>query len=267
MLKVKSNLGKVAMIVACLAVTSLMYSCHPAPQKLFDAIEQDDVQQVKALIAKRVDVNASKDNLTALSMAVKKGSPEVVGELLAAGADANHQFIVISSGGPAMYTALMYAVDGGHTGIVKALLAANADANMGYTQDRKPPLVIAVMNGNPGIVEALLHAGADVNAKDGGAYSALMAAADKGDLETIRLLLAAGVDVNAATKNIYDVTQSGLTALMFAAFNGHSEAIKLLLDAGADISLKSGAGNNVREISAYKGHQDIVRLIDTAAQK
>ncbi len=99
MLKIKSNLGKVAMIIACLSVTSLMFSCHPAPQKLFDAIEQNDVQQVKALIAKRVDVNASKDNLTVLSMAVKKGSLEVVEELLAAGADVNHQFIIISSGG------------------------------------------------------------------------------------------------------------------------------------------------------------------------
>ena len=269
MTKRSLNLRNAVKTVAVLAVTSLMFSCRPAPEKLFDAIEQNDAQQVKELIAKRVDVNASNDkNLTALFMAAKKGNVEIAEALIAAGANVNHKLLVLSSqGAPAIYTAIMYAVDGGNAEVVKVLLTAGADANAGNMQDRKTPLIMAVMGGNSDIVEALLNAGADANTNDGSDFTALMAAAEKGHNEIIKLLINAGSDVNAVTKNIYDTTQSGLTALMFAAFNGQSEAVKLLLSAGADVSLKSGAGNNAREIAVYKGNNDIVRLIDDATQK
>jgi len=269
MTKSRLNLRNVAIVIACLVVTSLTFSCSPAPQKLFDAIEQNDSRKVKELIAKGADVNAENDKgMRALPMAAKKGNIEIVEALIAAGADVNYQFLRLTSGkGPAIYTVILYAVGEGHTEVVKALLAAGANANAGHLEDGKSVLTMAAMNGNADIVAAMLKAGADANTKDGSSFSALMAAADRGHLEIAKLLLAAGADVNAATKNIYDVTQSGLTALMFAAFNGHSEVAELLITAGADVSLKSGVNNNAREIAAHKGHGDIVKLIDAAAQK
>jgi hypothetical protein len=57
----------------------------------------------------------------------------------------------------------------------------------------------------------------------------LLAAARKGDVETVRALLDNGLDVNSKT-------ESGATALFFACDLGNLDLVKLLLDRGADVN-------------------------------
>ena len=58
--------------------------------------------------------------------------------------------------------------------------------------------------------------------------TALMRAAEKGHLETLKYLTEAGADIH--TRN-----NDGQTAVLLAAGHGHLETVKWLTDAGADI--------------------------------
>ena len=67
----------------------------------------------------------------------------------------------------------------------------------------------------------LLEAGADANARQGGGFTALQAAAQNGDPEMARDLLDHGADPTAATDD-------GRTALSIAEEQGHEEVAALL---------------------------------------
>ena len=57
--------------------------------------------------------------------------------------------------------------------------------------------------------------------------SALLEAAQRGDVEVVRKLVDTGVDLNVRN----DIER---TALIVAALNGHAEIAQILIDAGAD---------------------------------
>ncbi|HKG23614.1 MAG TPA: ankyrin repeat domain-containing protein [Blastocatellia bacterium] len=89
----------------------------------------------------------------------------------------------------------------------------------------------------------------------------LMAAARKGDVETIKALLDAGTDVNSKTRY-------GATALSFAADKGNIEVVRLLLDRGADVNVKdSFYGATPMGWAIGKGDAAIVKaLIEKGAK-
>ncbi|HVF90874.1 MAG TPA: ankyrin repeat domain-containing protein [Blastocatellia bacterium] len=89
----------------------------------------------------------------------------------------------------------------------------------------------------------------------------LMAAARKGDVETIKALLDAGTDVNSKTRY-------GATALSFAADKGRIEVVRLLLDRGADVNVKdSFYGATPLSWAIGKDHTAIVQaLIEKGAK-
>jgi len=73
----------------------------------------------------------------------------------------------------------------------------------------------------------VLDNGQDVNQVDGDGATALMGAAERNQVETLRLLLARGAPVDA--RDPY-----GNTALIRAAWRWQPDAVEILLDAGAD---------------------------------
>ncbi len=135
-------------------------------QSIFDAITHNDVHLVRAHIANGADVNEVSESTGTrpLHYATWQGRPEIVAELLKAGADPNARTeprIWLRDRGAALH----HAADGGNVEIVIALLRAGADPNArddsGWT-----PLHYAAFDGHADIVTRLLDAGADPNARD-----------------------------------------------------------------------------------------------------
>jgi len=82
----------------------------------------------------------------------------------------------------------------------------------------------------------------------------LLAAADRGDTNTIKVLLAKHVNVN--TPN-----QFGATALMVAATRGYLGATQLLLENGADINAVTREGRTALIYAVIKGQAKVVQLL------
>ena len=177
---------------------------------------------------------------TPLMRAAINPHPEVVGVLLAAGADVNG---ADQYGGTALMEAASSQAD---IEVLKTLLAAGAKVEAkgfhGIT-----PLMRATANENPEAIRALLDAGADVNARDDGGETALMKAASD-NVEAVRALLAAGADVSARSKD-------GETALMKAASGGDAESVRALLSAGADPTLKDKQGSDALWHARHADHR------------
>ena len=101
---------------------------------------------VKALLAAKADVNASKDNrMTALMIACVSGNLDVARALLAAKANINAK----ADHG---ITALMLAAYQGHLEIVQALVAAKADRSA-KQDDGTTALMLATQNNHPDVVQ------------------------------------------------------------------------------------------------------------------
>jgi ankyrin repeat protein len=116
-----------------------------------------------------------------------------------------------------------------------------------------------VGNLSPGRVGSLLDDGVPVAVKKN-AESALLSAAAKGDIGTLKSLLAEGVDVNERNKN-------GESALMLAAFNNRIQAVKFLLEKGADANAKNENGHTALFFAAKRGKTTLVELLKQAGAK
>lgn len=81
---------------------------------------------------------------------------------------------------------------------------------------------------------------------------ALLAAAVKGDVATVKGLLDKGVNVNAKDN-------LGRTALTEAAYFGHTEVAKLLIDRGADVFAKKKDGET--PLTMAGPHKEIAEMI------
>jgi ankyrin repeat protein len=81
-----------------------------------------------------------------------------------------------------------------------------------------------------------------------------------GHTAVIRLLLAAGAKVDAPE-------DEGQTALLIAAYRGDLDTVRLLLEAGADRSYRASAGvagdfvGTAEEIAGKAGHSDVASYI------
>ncbi|HET9361270.1 MAG TPA: ankyrin repeat domain-containing protein [Vicinamibacterales bacterium] len=145
------------------------------------------------LIDRGADVNVTADDSagsTPLILAVRRQLPDVVGALLARGADPNAK---AKNGETALMRALGQALGGteANASLAMVLIARGADVNLPGRSIVGPaptPLLLAVQAKNIGLVRALLARGADPNAPT--APSPLSAAA--GNEEIVKLLTDAG---------------------------------------------------------------------------
>ena len=230
---------------------------------LMHAASEGHTEALKLLLAKGAEVNAQTDEGTALMMAVRGGRPEIVKLLLDAGAavNAKHRLgdsaLIMSAERsiPEMNPPKGQPLPVPSAEIMGLLLAKGADANFagqwGHT---------ALMEANTAAkVKLLVDHGAALNATDEAGETALIHAAERGDVEVIAALLQAGADATVRDRN-------GVTLLMWAVRFGDVELVRGLLDRGADVSLSDVLGNTAAVISYEKDQRDIQALLQRAAK-
>jgi uncharacterized protein len=194
-----------------------------AQTPLIDAVKAGNAAAVRAVLAKRPDVNATQpDGTTALHWAANGDAPEIVQMLVRAGAS-------VKARNRYGATPLWLASLNGNATTMAMLLEAGADANTTST-DGETVLMVAARTGKANAVETLLARGADPNAKEGWrGQTALMWAAAEGHAAVIGTLVSKGADVRARSS-------AGFTALLFAARAGRIAAVETLLKMGADMN-------------------------------
>jgi hypothetical protein len=132
---------------------------------------------------------------------------------------------------------------------------ARADANADSA------LIAAAEQGDVGTVRQLLQAGAAVDTRDRAGRTALLAATQSNRVEAARALIAAGADVNAKD-GIQD------SPYLYAGAEGRNEILKMTLAAGADLKSVNRYGGTALIPAAHHGHPETVRiLLGTAIDK
>jgi ankyrin repeat protein len=255
---------------------TLLISLLVAASPLVDAVKQQDASAVRALLQKRVDVNApAGDGATALHWAAYLDRADLVDLLLAAGANVN-------VANDLRITPLALAAANGNAAVIATLLrkgaAVNAASETGVT-----PLMEAARTGRVDAVRALLAGGADVNARETDrGQTALMWAVARRHPAVVKVLLEQRADVAARTRvrpltvmldqgprravktsmqDARQISAGGSTALHFAALAGDADSARLLLGAGADVNAAAADGNSALVLAAFSGHPAVAGVL------
>ncbi|CAK7200143.1 hypothetical protein SEUCBS139899_002833 [Sporothrix eucalyptigena] len=107
---------------------------------------------------------------------------------------------------------------------------------------------VLVMGGEEAIVKLILDCGMDVDTQDVFHYTALLWAADVGNVFVVQLLLDRGTDIELKNK-------VGRSALFLAAAAGHVAIVKLLLDKGANVHTVDFLGSTPLLATALCGYK------------
>lgn len=234
-----------------------------------DAARNGDRDALRALLQKKVDVNAAEaDGTTALHWASYRDDVESADLLIRAGAKVN---AANDLGATPLWTASL----NGSAAMVRKLLEAGANPNLALLLG-ETPLMVAARVGNPDIVEQLLAKGANVNARAGRSQTALMWAVAQEHPEVVKALLAHGADVHARS-DVWSqvmavpphghldynrsIPHGGDTALMFAARVGDSTSAKLLVAAGANVNDADAWGISATVLAAHSGYGELVEFL------
>jgi ankyrin repeat protein len=252
--------------LACLIGVSAAAAERPA---LIEAAKKADHAAIRALIERRVDVNATEaDGTTALHWASYRDDGDSVGLLIRAGANVN-------AANDLGATPLWLAAENAGPPIVKALLDAGANPNLSLLAG-ETPLMVAARSGQARSAELMLQKGAKVNATASRGQTALMWAAAERHADVVKVLLANGANVHARSaewSQMMAVPPHGLkqynkviphggdTALIFAARSGDLESARLLVGAGANVNDADAWGVSATVMAAHAGFTDLVEFL------
>lgn len=161
--------------------------------RLINAVRQQDIKAVQALLQQGVDVNEPQaDGATALQWAAYHDNVPVAEALLRAGAN-------VKAANQLGITAVILASANGNPAMVDLLLKAGADPNAGPTGGATPVMTAARV-GSADVVKLLLAHGGNANAKETlQGQTALMWAAAERHPDVVRVLVEGGADVHART--------------------------------------------------------------------
>jgi ankyrin repeat protein len=261
-------LGLAALFVSVMAAADLG---RPA---MVEAAKNGDRDAIRALIQKKVDVNAAEpDGSTALHWASYRDDVDTADLLIRAGAKVN-------AATDLGVTPLWPASENGSSAMVRRLLEAGANPNLALASG-ETPLMVAARSGYPEVAELLLAKGANPNVHGTRGQTALMWAVSQEHPEVVKALLAHHADLNLRSDVWTDVMavpphgylpynkavpHGGETALMFAARVGDLASAKLLVAAGANVKDADAWGVSATTLAAHSGFTDLVLfLLDKGA--
>lgn len=224
---------------------------HAADQRslLVRAATCADLRLLRALIARKADLNAASSGLTPLLAAVRDsyaGRPDAVLTLVTNGADPR-------LADPDGNTPLHHAARSREPSVCAILIDAGADPNVA-NRDGMTPLAVACAAGNEWVVRYLLEHGAKPDWPK--ATPALVAAC--GGTEDLPQLVKSLLRHKAAPR-AQDAL--GRTALHVAALQGHAEMADALIAAGIDVDHRDAHGVTALMEAARAGSNRVLQRL------
>jgi len=263
-----------------LAAALPAFAAGPQPE-LVTVVKARDAAAVRALIARKADVNATEtDGTSALHWAVSAGDATTTELLIRAGArvDVANRYGV---------TPLSHAARNGRADLIDLLLKSGVRVKAAEsTLPEGQTLVMqAARTGSVDSVKRLAAAGSDVNARETRTgTTALVWAAASNRAEAVRALVEAGADPNIQSKvTNYPHTQNGVllsgveegvsyvgqtvlprggwSAVMYAAREGAADAARALAEAGANLNLADPEGTTALIVAIINAHWDTAAVL------
>ncbi len=247
---------------------------NPNDYDLLSAIQEEDLNLVKEILAKDVNINIKDDyGVTPIMRAAQLNNLRIVKLLMKKGADIKMK----SDGGS---TALDFASHSGALDIVKLLLEKGGDID----NDKKglTEFIIACENNQLDKVKEFIENGINVDMQKSNGHTALMGASSNGHVDVIKVLIANGAKFNidknswsevmiatecghldavkeliAAGANINEHPDGEVTALMLATMTFNLDIVKELLANGADVTIKSCKGDDALSFALKDSISDI----------
>jgi uncharacterized protein len=214
----------------------------PDTKPFFDAIRNNDLAQVRALLAADPALLATRNeaNASPLLFSIYTNRPEIRDFLVSSGATMD----------------LYEAACAGDLPRVKHFVESNPAQAGSFSLDGFPVFALACFFGHLEIARYLAANGANIHApaSNGTGYNALTAAVTAGRTETVRWLLEQGLDPN------YHYGP-GYTPLLSAAANGNVEILKLLLASGADPNSTTNDGKSAVALATERNHPQAAELL------
>jgi cytohesin len=245
-------------------------------EKLKEAIYDNNIDEIKRLLATGVNVNKVIYGYTLLHIAAERNNSDVIELLLAAGANPDVQNVngdtpldiifkthsklynsfldnlsvrlLINASSELDSSLLFKAISKDDTNFVIFLIEKGANVNVKDSTYGRTPLLDAILRKNTDIVRLLLDASANLNITDNFGNAPFYIAVHINNTDIVKLLLDAGADSNMKNEH-------GNIPLNYAS---NADIVKLLLDAGADPNMKNEKGNIPLN---YAINTDIVKLL------
>ncbi len=239
-------LGYTRLCLLLLGGLLVLSSCRSHNAALLDAVERQEVGNVKRLLdgGAKADVLPEGGTMFPIEAAAKGGNPAIVRLLLEAGAlpDA-----AIGDKSP-----LWWAMLNGHQEAAVLLLDANAKFD-GPAIDGISPFYFAVMQDYTELVTKMIARDADVYAT-GPQGTPLHEAAENGNLPLVRLLVATGAEPNR-------INDLGESPIFLAVASAHWEVVEWMAAHGANINATNNLGQTVlHQCAAKSDSMAIIKL-------
>uniref|UniRef100_UPI003342A428 ankyrin repeat domain-containing protein n=1 Tax=Wolbachia endosymbiont (group B) of Pilophorus perplexus TaxID=3066160 RepID=UPI003342A428 len=211
-------------------------------EQLFNAIKQDNINEVKSLIrriADNVDVDIEgKHELISLHIAIQEGRLDVVKLLF------NRGSVNVEDKDIHGYSPLHWAAQEDELGIAEFLVDKGINTK-DRSKDGNTPSDLADHKGYTHIVKFLEQVQLDRE---------LLTAAGSGDLNKVKNLIKQGASLKAENKNdLY------YTPLHYASLNGSLEVVKYFIENGADSKAKDLFGRTPVHVASLNGSLEVVK--------
>lgn len=221
------------------------------------AVNGEFLDVVKLLIEKGADVNVQSMMGSPLHRAVFVGNMEIIGLLLAAGADID---AVMATNG---WTPLHIAALSGWYEPAKVLVENGSDLNI-VDKRGATPLFYAVLTGNreaAKVAVLLLNHGAEFNKPMSDGSTPLLIAVQKGKEDAVNLFLEKGADTSSKDES------TGRTMLHFAAIHGYGNIAGQLIEKGIDVHAQDKFGKTALDYAEKHGNKKVAEHIYAAGGK